>query len=177
MSSSLSTITLWAKSVVESEWWVHDPKVLPIPWRDVQLPKKLAIGIVYDDGVVTPTPPIQRGLREVAAALIAAGHEVIPFTPYSVKEGGDLLRTFFSADGANAIRRFLSLTGEPWPQGLTSYKELEKGLSASELWEVHNRRNGYVKGANAHWNAVKTGTGRVLDAVIAPCSPYPGCLQ
>lgn len=97
MSTSLDTIKLWSETVVRAEHWNEDPKVLPIPWRDVRLPDRLSIGIVYDDGLVTPHPPIQRGLREVARALEEAGHEVITFKPYDVMQAGELLKSLFLA--------------------------------------------------------------------------------
>jgi amidase len=100
MSTSLDTIRLWAETVVRARHWTEDPKVLPIPWRDVELPQRLSIGIVYDDGLVTPHPPIQRGLREVVRALQEAGHEVVAFKPYDVVQGGELLKSFFAAGEA-----------------------------------------------------------------------------
>ncbi len=44
MSSSLGAIELWAKSVVGNEPWTRDPNMLPIPWRDVSLDRKLCFG-------------------------------------------------------------------------------------------------------------------------------------
>lgn len=39
--------------------------------------RKLKLGVIFDDGVVKPQPPITRALREVTRKLAAAGHEGI----------------------------------------------------------------------------------------------------
>lgn len=77
MSQTHSDLSLFAKSVVDAQPWLKDPKALPIPWRDVTLPTKLRIGVVWNDGMVTPTPPVQRALKATVEKLRQAGHEVI----------------------------------------------------------------------------------------------------
>ena len=60
--------------------WEIDPQVIPMPWRSEQCTttKTLRIGYVLDDGVIKVQPPVARAVREVVAALQAAGHEGIP---------------------------------------------------------------------------------------------------
>lgn len=93
MSTTLEAVELWAKTVVDSRGWLTDPNVLPIPWREVQLPQKLCFGksarlgalarpngragMITDNDMVRPTPPVLRALKEVKEALEAAGHTVI----------------------------------------------------------------------------------------------------
>ena len=77
-------------SILSLSPWLSDPYAIQIPWReeivsatleraaekgssDVQRPLKL--GIFWTDSVVTPHPPIQRGLRLVADAIDKAGHK------------------------------------------------------------------------------------------------------
>jgi amidase len=43
----------------------------------MQLPMKLKIGIIWNDNVVQPHPPIMRALKTAFDALTQAGHEVI----------------------------------------------------------------------------------------------------
>lgn len=65
--------------LLASEPWNLDPAAIPIPWRkDLASPpteRKLKLGVVYDDGVVKPQPPIARAMRETVQALRDAGHE------------------------------------------------------------------------------------------------------
>ena len=77
MGSTLSDLNLFAKTVVDAQPWLKDPKALPIPWREVRLPKKLKFGVIWNDGMVTPTPPVRRALKATVDKLRQAGHEVI----------------------------------------------------------------------------------------------------
>lgn len=66
------------QSLLDSNPWDLDPGCIPIPWRKdmAALPtKKLKLGIVYDDGIVRPQPPVMRAMRETAQKLKDAGHE------------------------------------------------------------------------------------------------------
>ena len=51
----------------------------PIPYRDVQLPKKLKFGYYLMDGLVKASPPCQRAVLETVEALRREGHECIEF--------------------------------------------------------------------------------------------------
>lgn len=66
-----------------AEPWKHDPDVLPVSrWRHfegvgpVVNKRPLSFGIMEDDGVVMPHPPITRAVRMVKEALEAKGHKV-----------------------------------------------------------------------------------------------------
>lgn len=67
------------ESLLASHPWNLDPYTVPIPWRkELAAPpanRKLRLGVVFDDGVVKPQPPVARAMRETVDALRAAGHE------------------------------------------------------------------------------------------------------
>ncbi len=87
MGTSLDALKLLMASVLSTQPWQRDPNVVPIPWRqdvvDATLSRAvsssseqpLKLGIFWTDGVVTPQPPIARGLRMVVDALTKAGHK------------------------------------------------------------------------------------------------------
>lgn len=78
ITNSLSSLETFMESLVESNPWETDPRVLPVPWRRelaIIPPKRLKFGFIVDDGVVKPQPPVERALRETAEKLKAAGHE------------------------------------------------------------------------------------------------------
>lgn len=89
MANTLSTVEYFMQSLLDSNPWDVDPGSIPIPWRKEQAAfpnRKSKIGIIYDDGVVKPQPPITRLLRETAAKLKEAGHEgtlISLFTSFS----------------------------------------------------------------------------------------------
>ena len=79
MATSLTTAEYFMESLLASSPWNVDPNVVPIPWRKElaisPTNRKLRLGVVFDDGVVKPQPPVARAMRETIDALRAAGHE------------------------------------------------------------------------------------------------------
>lgn len=86
MGTSLDGIDLGFRAMLLTQPWVRDPAVDPIPYRDDICNAYLArgqpgaqplkIGIVWNDGMVEPHPPIRLGLRLLADAVKKAGHKV-----------------------------------------------------------------------------------------------------
>lgn len=72
---------MYSKAVVDAQPWKLDPKMLPMPWRSVELPKKLKIAVLWNDGMCLPTPPVTRALKETVEKLKNAGHEVVDWDP------------------------------------------------------------------------------------------------
>lgn len=81
MAKTLGDLSLFAKTVVDSEPWQQDPKVLPIPWRPVSLKNKLKIAVLWNDSMVIPTPPVTRALNHTVQKLQEAGHEIVEWDP------------------------------------------------------------------------------------------------
>lgn len=76
--------------------------MLNIPWnstlaqsRGAGLPKRLVIGLLRDDGIVAPHPPIAAQLQRTRDALVAAGHEVIDWVPMEHQEAWDLIVSWY----------------------------------------------------------------------------------
>ena len=95
MAADLDSITAYSQRVVELQPWLDDPKCLPIPWRKVDVPKKLKIGVLWDDDVVVPTPPIRRALQVAVKKLKKAGHEIVEWKSEGMHErAGRLIVSF-----------------------------------------------------------------------------------
>lgn len=131
MAHSVDELELWAKTVVDSKPWQRDASVVPIPWRLVNepLPAKLAFGILYDDGVSRPFPPILRALRETVDKLRKMGHVVIEWDNREHAYGAKLLRRLYTADGGKTIAGLMKESGGPWPEGLKAWKEASEDSS------------------------------------------------
>lgn len=95
--------------------WVTDCTTYPLAWRKVEQPKAeaLTVAIMYDDGVVKPTPPIARGLKVVAEKLAAAGVKVVEFKPIKTLLARDTVNKMYSCDGNYMQRKLLADSGEP----------------------------------------------------------------
>ncbi|KAM9897792.1 hypothetical protein OXX79_006668, partial [Metschnikowia pulcherrima] len=95
--------------------WVADCTTYPLPWKKVAKPepKDLTIAIMYDDGIVKPTPPIARALKIVAEKLAAAGAKVVTFEPIDTQLAKDTVDKMYSCDGNYMQRKLLADSGEP----------------------------------------------------------------
>ncbi|KAJ3539326.1 hypothetical protein NM688_g6377 [Phlebia brevispora] len=87
--------TMW-RAIVSMEPWKYDYSCIPLPWREVDLSgRKLKFGVIWDDGIVVPSPACRRALKTVVDTLKSDGHEVVdidPPSPYEALQiGSELL--------------------------------------------------------------------------------------
>lgn len=96
MASSLRDVVLFLKETMKAETWRYDSTVVSVPWTNLKPKEHLRIGLVLDDGIYTPSPPVRRGLKKAADLLRKSdGIEIVPLTLPNVKEHyGDLIRYF-----------------------------------------------------------------------------------
>lgn len=85
------------RSVVSQKPWLLEPWVLPIPWLNESAaspspsPMKLKVAVMWDDGVVTPHPPVKRALQEIVQKLKQdSSIEVLDWTPWDHEYAWDL---------------------------------------------------------------------------------------
>ncbi|ORY14143.1 acetamidase [Clohesyomyces aquaticus] len=166
MARTLEDIVLFSKTVVDSEPWVHDPKCLPIPWRSVEPKKKLKVAVMWDDGVVVPTPPVNRALKETVRSLKNAGHEVIEWDPVLHSKFVDVLGRMFVADGGKSVRALLEPTDEPFRPEMEAYSKAPE-LSVHDMWQLHLERSELQKKYLDQWLSYDG-----LDAILAPTTPF-----
>lgn len=88
MATSSRSLKLLFQSVLGTSPWLHDPLAVELPWRDAVEQEvlswtkgqgQLAFGIMRDDGVVRPQPPLARAFDIVEGTLKRLGHKV--FSP------------------------------------------------------------------------------------------------
>lgn len=176
ISTSLSNLELYCETLVnEGKPWLHDPKCLEIPWRVINLPKKLVFGVLKDDGVVKPFPAIARAMDITIASLKNAGHEVIEWKPLNHERLTNIVGKFFLSDGGKHCKEYSGLTNEPFFNYMKMY-ETAKDMGVSELWDLQVERTKLCKEYLDSWNATKNQTmsGKPIDAIIMPASPYSG---
>ncbi len=178
LAPSISALQLLVKSLLSREPWLHDPLVHPMPWResDTKLPAEtsLTFAVLRHDGIVSVHPPIRRAIATVVEALQKQGHKVIEWDPPSHKRGLELIMNAWTYDNGADIRAAFALSGEPMvPQIAATYGG--KMADAPPKDAIHIAANNVAKREwqkeyMEYWNATKevTGTGRPVDAVIAP---------
>lgn len=168
MARALGDVELEARAVLAGRPWLRDPRVLPIPWRcgaEAEAPRRLRVAVMWDDGVVVPTPPVSRALRETAGRLRSAGHEVVDWDPRDQAQGVSLLGRMFLADGARSIRRELERSGEPFRPEMSAYAAARE-IGTYEMWQLHLERTDLQKRYLDRWNEAG------IDAILCPTSPF-----
>ncbi|KGO48040.1 Amidase [Penicillium expansum] len=165
IAKTLEEIVFWSSTIIGLQPWIRDPKCLPIPWRSVELKKSLKIGVLWNDGFVSPTPPVARGLKETVEKLKAAGHEIVIWPPTEHMEMLITLGRLFLADGGKSVRDLLEPTGEPFRPEMKPYEDA-KELSVHDLWQIHVKRNALCKSYLDRWNEAG------IDALLGPTTPY-----
>lgn len=92
-----------------------DTASLRMPWSsksaDSKLPDRtLRIGVVLDDGLSTPSPPMRRALAESVEKLKRAGVDIIPLQLPLVEECMSILGDMFVLEGSKVMSLILITT-------------------------------------------------------------------
>jgi amidase len=184
MSTSLEGIKLFMKTILDSEPWLSEPALIPIPWKsDLQLSadKPLKIAVMWNDGVVTPHPPITRALLNEASRLKTIPNiEVVDWKPYLHDEAWVIISSLYFTDGGAEDATTIAESGEPW-RPLTTWMIKEnscvKKLTPQKLYYWQEEREAYRKEYAKVWNETATGKddrGRLrgmVDAILCPVGP------
>ncbi|CAE6460894.1 unnamed protein product [Rhizoctonia solani] len=178
LGRSARDLELFCRVVSEHEPWNLDPNTLSVPWNRSlaqSTSEKLVIGILTDDGVVAPHPPILERLQIAREALIAAGHEVIDWEPIDQLEAFQLIGKMYVLDGGEDLRAPLKESGEPvipLVEGLLALGESNGGSTLTESWSVNIQRDQFRARALKHWNetAARSRSGRPIDVLLCPAA-------
>lgn len=174
ISTSLNSLELYCENIVNDEPWFKDAKIIELPWKnDLILPEKLTFAVCLDDGIVKPTPPVIRGMKQVIKNLKSHGHEIIEWDPMDHERLGNLITDFFLSDGGKHCKEYADLTGEPFFPYMEMYKTC-KELGVASLWKLQAERTILMKKYLDRWNETskKTLNGKPIDGIIIPTSPY-----
>ncbi|KAH7929984.1 amidase [Leucogyrophana mollusca] len=186
MSTSLSSLKLFTKALVDARPWERDPLVIRKPWNDQEYGlvdhgggKDMCFAILWDNKVVKPHPPLKRAMEMVKHALEHAGHRVIDWEPLNHLDIYRNAQTILVADGGEDYRKDCAASGEPLITSMSPDVDphpidLEVTLVKTLLWQLHKEKRALRKAYLDHWNATKsrTGTGRPVDAIISPAVAY-----
>lgn len=183
MGRTLEDIASITKLVVESELWKDDPKVLPVPWKNLDSMKKdkFVFGMWRFDRLVTPHPPVFRALEETAQKLRAQGHEVVD-VDLPINNGFmDTVLEIYGADSGVEIATECKKTNEPVVpivKRSTSHALTDQPLTVNQWWDLCNKV--YLKRQQflEFWeNTAKlTASGKTIDAIICPVWPTTSSL-
>ncbi|GAA6007544.1 uncharacterized protein JCM10292_003921 [Rhodotorula paludigena] len=182
MTCSLDGLKTFFKAVIDAEPWRADPLALHMPWNEAAYQLKehgegnepLCFGFNFHNGVAKPDPPYLRAMDMLKKALLAQGHKVIDYSPPDAATGSRILTELYIADGGEDIKKECATSGEPVLGGVLKGREMPH-LSTFEYWQLCLERRNWITCQLEAWEATKalTGTGRPIDALVAPPAPYP----
>ncbi|KAI0482029.1 amidase [Xylariaceae sp. FL0804] len=177
LARSLSTLDFIMRELIHSEPWEHDARCAPKAWDQETLDafktKPLTIGILVDDGVVRPHPPVTRVLLDLVQKLKGAGHEVIDWDPRFHAECIQVLDEYYTADGGEDIRRDMSVAGEPYVPHVEAIVNRGRAISVYEYWQLNRRKIELQQAYLRKWNSIRSpATGRPVDVVLMPTMPH-----
>ena len=148
ISRSLEGVKMFMKTLLDQKPWIIDPSLVALPWKTTSLlrtdssgKKKLRIGVLSDDGVVKPHPPILRGINTLVEKLRGNPHiDIVHFPPYNHDEAWHLIHSLYFGDGASEEKEALAQSGEPWrPLSEFMYVGLTKNGFRSNLSPVSRK--------------------------------------
>ncbi|KAL0471511.1 amidase signature domain-containing protein [Neurospora intermedia] len=189
ISTSLDGCELALKSVLSTRPWLQDPAVVPIPYRQDVFDdvlsradssgrakadhRPLKLGILWNDGIVEPHPPIRRGMAMVAEAVKKAGHKLVNWNPPSHATALKIHHSFLLADGARDVHDHLLLSGEPLIADLQAYFNLRDPIPLLEYQALTVQGLVCEQAYSDYWNSMSGGDdGQEVDAVIMPVAPH-----
>jgi amidase len=92
MCRSLRDIDLFMTAVRGAKPHLQDPSLFPLPWAPEKLDRKIRIGVMRNDGVVIPHPPMQRAIEITVERLNKSDRfDVVDFEPYQQRHGLDII--------------------------------------------------------------------------------------
>lgn len=174
MAQSLDDLEIFQQALLDQKPWETDTNLVPLPWRQTLTPgKSLTIGIMNDDGIVQPHPPVRRALATAAACLESANIKTVPWQPLDHQHAWDILSALYFPDGGVRYRAEFAATGEPELPLTTWALDFGRGkaLGVADNWELNAARERYRREYQAAMRR------RGVDVILYPAYPGAGALQ
>lgn len=170
LSTSLFGLKIFMKTIIDAQPWLTEPALIPMPWREIELPKNrpLRVGVLWHDGIVRPHSPITRALKAVVARLGQKGIEVVDFEPYLHDEAWAIIASLYFTDGGEADAKIIDSANEPWrplSEWIIKHNPCVKKLDVGTLTYWLEEREAYRKEYALHWQ--RSG----IDALLCPVGP------
>ncbi|MCJ1375386.1 hypothetical protein MMC20_006621 [Loxospora ochrophaea] len=188
MSTSLEGVKLFMKTIIDTKPWLVEASLLPFEWKggEKQLcktsgKKKLKVGVLWNDGIVKPHPPVIRALKEITEKLKTSDDvEVVDWKPYKHDEAWEIIASLYFCDGAKEETTAIEESGEPWrPLSEFIIKEnpCVRRLEIEDLWSWTAKRETYRRAYAKVWNDTASGTNQsgelegMVDVILCPVGP------
>lgn len=176
LARSVDGLEAWMKAVLAQAPQDADTSLASHPWRpDVSL-GDFTIGVMWDDGIVRPHPPVLRVLKTAVDKLRASGVKVVEWEPYDHQRGLDILASLAFPDGGQRCLDEFDESGEP-PLPSTRHvfglgKKSDKiPFTAHDTSALNQEREKYQREHDALMKE------RGVDFILGPAYVGAGALQ
>ncbi|PVF95671.1 amidase [Serendipita vermifera] len=185
ISTSISGIKLFMKTIIDSKPWLTEPALVSLPWNSIPpiTPRQpLKVAVMWHDEVVKPHPPITRALQEVVARLRTISNvSIVDWKPHVHNEAWVITSSLYFTDGGKEDSEVIAESGEPW-RPLTTWIIKEnpcaKKMTMRDLAYWTEEREAYRKEYAKVWNDTATSrntqTGELkgmVDVILCPVGP------
>ncbi|KAI0889517.1 amidase [Annulohypoxylon maeteangense] len=180
LSTSLEGLRLFSKVLIDQQPWLKQPSLTAMNWKDSAefFPdKKLRVGVMYNDDVVRPHPPILRALTELVGKLKHSPDiEIVDWSPWKHDLAWSIIASLYFADGGADVRAAIELSGEPWLP-LSKFILVDnprvKEHTITSLWEAVSAREEYRTKYAQLWNETASSSpdARPIDVILCPAGP------
>lgn len=189
LATTPDALKLVMQALLSKQPWFHDPLVHELPWRsDAEIAildpmqrysQPLSFGVIRNDGSCAPTPPVARAIEMVVKAMERSGHKVIDWKPTPTHaKVNEVCYKCWGFDGGSDCQADMNLSGEPLAKQALIADNLPQA-NASDIMAVNIEQREVQKEYMEFWNSTsdQTGTGRPVDAIIAPLAPFPAARE
>ncbi|KAH8602316.1 amidase [Bisporella sp. PMI_857] len=168
MATSMRSCRFFMETVIKANRTLFNYSSTKIPWLGSSPPSEtepLRVGVITDDTLHTPTPPLRRALRESVQKLEAAGHKIIPIRFKDVLNNMHIIWEMFSVDGSALLNSLIESTKEPLVEsvartGLTT----TPGKTLQEYFRINHARSIACEQFNSIWKEHNLDTMLTLPA-------------
>ncbi|EPY50597.1 acetamidase [Schizosaccharomyces cryophilus OY26] len=170
LAHSVRDLNLFMNTCISSKPWLNDASVVPIPWRNPDLPAKMRIGVIRSDKVVTPQPPVQRAMQMVIDKLEKSPKfELVDVEPMEHKYSWELISELYFLDGGKVYYDLFAKVGEPI-EPLTEWilnQPSTKNHDMAGVWKLVTERDAYRNKYTKYLQSYG------VDLILCPAGPGP----
>ncbi|RFU32339.1 hypothetical protein B7463_g3973, partial [Scytalidium lignicola] len=177
---SFRDILLFCEAYASAKPWLEDASMIPYPisisessLRTAVSPScPLRVGILSDDGVLSPLPPVRVILADVRRKLESSPLiKVADFKPFDHSRAWTITAANFWEDKGVSVQALIAEGGEPFlplsvwllSESIAAHERLSTEVGGEAPWRT--AREAYRREYNDYWNAAN------IDVVLAPVNP------
>lgn len=177
IARSVSDIGLFLETVEKDGAWQRETGVLPGQWWHFpgdgmrMEARKPVIGVIWEDGITTPLPPVRRSLETCITKLRESGRvEVVRVEAERWKECQGLFNHFINVEEGRYVMDVLEATGEPLIPWLDGRLRRKSPATVDSLRHLHAKKAELQNAFLRYW---KDDLGRSIDVLLCPMAPHP----